>query len=69
MSPTLLRHLWSLVEGANSTILLTLDDQHLVQWLLDQLSGQRSIDKTEADHLGRYIHSRVSLIRDIAQSR
>ena len=69
MSPTLLRQLWSLIEGANSTILLTLDDQHLVQWLLDQLSGQRSIDKTEVDHIGSYIYSRVSLIRDIAQSR
>lgn len=69
MNPHLLRQLWSLVEGSHSTLLLNLDDHSLVQWLLDQVSGQHPIDKAEADRLGRYIHTKLTLIRDLAQSR
>lgn len=69
MNPYLLRHLWSLVERSQSSHLLALDDNSLIVWLIDQLAGQRSIDQTETDHLHHYIRSKLTLIRDLAQSR
>lgn len=69
MSPLMLRQIWSLVETTQSNILLSLDDASLVQCLLRQLKTQRSLDTSEADLYGTYIESRLSLIRDMAQSR
>jgi len=69
MSPVMLRQLWSLVETTQSNLLLNLDDDSLVQWLLRQLTTQRSLDSQEADTFSRYIQSRLPLIRDVAHSR
>lgn len=68
MSPHLLRQFWSLVEHSQSHWILSLDDNSLVHWLIDQVSGERSLNSSEADHLHCYIRSRIPLIRDIAQS-
>lgn len=69
MNPNLLRQLWSLVENSQSSTLLTLDDNCLVKWLMEQMAGERIIQPSEADHLSIYIKSKLSLIRDLAQSR
>jgi succinate dehydrogenase flavin-adding protein (antitoxin of CptAB toxin-antitoxin module) len=69
MSPLLLRQLWSLVETTQASILLTLDDANLVQWLVGQFKNQRSLDHHETHALRNYIQSRLSLIRDLAQER
>jgi hypothetical protein len=69
MSPLLLRQIWGLVEATQSQILLTLDDESLVEWLLRQLTNQRSLDSYEANLLSDYLQSRLPLIRDVAQSR
>lgn len=69
MSPLLLRQIWGLVEATQSQILLTLDDESLVEWLLRQLTNQRSLDSQEANLLSDYLQSHLPLIRDIAQSR
>ncbi|PZV11564.1 MAG: hypothetical protein DCF22_14240 [Leptolyngbya sp.] len=69
MSPLLLRQIWGLVETTQSQVLLNLDDESLVQWLLRQLTNQRSLDSHEANLLSDYLQSRLPLIRDVAQSR
>ncbi|GAB4319292.1 MAG: hypothetical protein OHK0047_01340 [Leptolyngbyaceae cyanobacterium] len=69
MSPFLLRQIWSLVEATQTQVLLNLDDETLVQWLLRQLKTQRSLDSQETDLLNTYLQSRLPLIRDLAQSR
>ncbi len=69
MSPFLLRQIWSLVETTQTQVLLNLDDETLVQWLLRQLKTQRSLDSQETDLLSTYLQSRLPLIRDLAQSR
>lgn len=69
MSPLLLRQIWSLVETTQTNVLLNLDDESLVQWLLRQLKTQRSLDSSETDLLSTYLQSRLPLIRDVAQSR
>jgi len=68
MNPHLLRQLWSLIEGSQTHWILSLDDNSLVHWLIDQVSGERYLNPTETDYLNCYIRSRIPLIRDIAQS-
>jgi hypothetical protein len=65
----MLRQLWSLIEATQANVLLTLDDTSLVQWLLRQLSIQRSLNHVETTVLSSYIQSRLPLIRDLAHSR
>lgn len=69
MTPLMLRQLWSLVEDTQSSILLTMDDSNLVQWLLRQFRSESSLDHYETDVLANYIQSRLGLIRDLAQQR
>jgi hypothetical protein len=69
MTPLMLRQLWSLIETTQSSVLLTLDDTTLVQWLLRQIKAERSLDYSEADVLADYIQSRLTLIRDLAHER
>ncbi len=69
MSPVMLRQIWSLVETTQTNLLLNLDDDSLVQWLLRQITQQRSLDSQETDLFSRYIQSRLPLIRDLARSR
>lgn len=69
MSPSMLRQLWFIVETSQSQTLLNLDDSGLVQWLLKQLKTQRSLDHDETNAFSHYIHSRLPLIRDLANSR
>ncbi|MEM1253835.1 MAG: hypothetical protein AAGI69_15505 [Cyanobacteria bacterium P01_H01_bin.21] len=67
MSPFLLRQLWSVIDAAHSNHILSLDDQGLVNWVVEQLSNQSSLDTVELNQVNRYIQSRVALIRDMAQ--
>lgn len=69
MTPSLLRQLWTLIEDTQTHILLRMDDQSLVQWLLKQIKQEQSLDGNETDMLTKYIQSRLSLIRDLAQER
>ncbi|MBU6230031.1 MAG: hypothetical protein KGQ93_10100 [Cyanobacteria bacterium REEB459] len=65
MNPQLLRDLWSLVDRSQSSYLLTLDDNGLVHWLVEQFRLSQTINKVESDQLSLYIRSKVPLIRDL----
>jgi hypothetical protein len=69
MTPVMLRQLWSIIETTQATLLVTLDDATLVQWLLKQLSASSTFNGKDTDLLDEYIQSRLSLIRDLAQQR
>lgn len=69
MTPPMLRQLWSIIELTQTSMLLSLDDQTLVDWLIRQVDQERSLDAQEADLFSNYIYSRLSLIRDLAQTR
>ncbi len=69
MNPYLMRQLWSLIEASHTSLLLSLDDTSLVRWLIDRIAGEQSLNPVEADTLSHYIQSRISLIRDVADSR
>ncbi|GAB4367388.1 MAG: hypothetical protein Kow00121_05660 [Elainellaceae cyanobacterium] len=67
MSPIMMRQFWSLVETTQTNIPLALDDRSLVQWLLRQIRSEQQLDSRETDILRDYIHTRLPLIRDLAQ--
>lgn len=67
MNPHLLRHLWSLVDRAQSSYLLALDDNGLVRWLIDEFMVQQPINPAETAQLDHYIRAKIPLIRDLAQ--
>ncbi|MEG3842668.1 hypothetical protein [Microcoleus sp. herbarium14] len=69
MTPVMLRQLWSLIETTQATLLVNLDDDTLVQWLLKQLITNSALNGKETDMLNDYIESRLSLIRDLAEQR
>lgn len=69
MTPTMLRQLWSLVETTQASLLVSLDDAALAQCLINKLQAESSINGTETHAVNDYISSRVSLIRDVAESR
>jgi len=70
MKPLLMRQLWSVVESIQTSTLLTLDDDSLVDFLADRLaSGCPSIDRYDRAEIDGYIQAKVSLIRDLAIGR
>lgn len=69
MTPSLLRQLWSLIEDTQSSTLLNLDDTTLTQWLLRQVMQNCALNYAETSVLDNYLRSKLSLIRDLAQSR
>ncbi|MBE9116552.1 hypothetical protein IQ249_11640 [Lusitaniella coriacea LEGE 07157] len=69
MTPIILRQLWSLIENTHTSILLGQDDSSLVDWLLNRLKAQQSLEQYDTEVLSGYIRSRTSLIRDIAAQR
>ncbi|MDA0673326.1 MAG: hypothetical protein O3C67_06430 [Cyanobacteria bacterium] len=69
MNPYLIRQLWSLIEASHSHVLLSLDDNNLVRWLMERVLGESALNPQEVDTLNHYIWSRLSLIRDVVGSR
>ncbi|MBW4542225.1 MAG: hypothetical protein KME43_24265 [Myxacorys chilensis ATA2-1-KO14] len=69
MPPLMIRQLWSLVETAQAASLVNLDDSSLVQWLLHQFGDKQSLNAEETNILSKYIHAKLSLIRDLAYDR
>lgn len=67
-SSSTLRHLWSVVEETQASILLEFSDTELIEQLLGQLEEKR-LDRVETKTIKTYIRSRLPLIRDIAASR
>ena len=68
MPPFLLRQLWSVIDDTHSHHILSLDDQSLVNWLMEQLCHQSPLDNVELLQLNRYIQAKIPLIREIVQN-
>lgn len=69
MSPEAIRKFWSLIEETQTNILLTLDNDALVNWLARQLRREEFLKMVDASDLNAYISARLPLIRDLAQER
>ncbi|MDY7021833.1 MAG: hypothetical protein SWJ54_10810, partial [Cyanobacteriota bacterium] len=64
-----LRQFWSLVETTQASLIVSLDDTDLVQMLLKQLQTQSTIKYSDFDVINDYLNSKLTLIRDLAESR
>lgn len=69
MSITLLRQTWSLIETINAVELLEFSEAELIQKLLDYLDAQKPLADQERIYLHDYLHSKINLIKDTAESR
>jgi hypothetical protein len=69
MSANLIKAIWRAVEATQSATLLRLDDGELLSTLIKRLKNTNSITNAEVGDASFYINSRLSLIRDLAQSR
>ncbi len=69
MNSLTLRQLWSVVEETQSNVLLRLNDTELVKQLLGQLNSKKILSTEEIVSVSDYLHSKTSLIRDLAQAR
>ena len=69
MSANLIKAIWRAVETTQSATLLRLDDGDLLSTLIKRLKNSNSITSAEVKDASSYINSRLSLIRDLAQSR
>jgi hypothetical protein len=64
-----LRLTWAVVEEASPNDLLTLSDTMLIKLLLQHIAQKILLSGEEVYTLYDYIGSKVSLIRDLAESR
>jgi hypothetical protein len=64
-----LRHLWSVVEGTQTSILLGANDADLIQQLMRQIEYTGLFTSDQINMFNAYLRSRVLLIRDLASAR
>ncbi|MEN9518274.1 MAG: hypothetical protein RLZZ381_862 [Cyanobacteriota bacterium] len=69
MNTTLLRQTWNLIETTNAWELLEASESDLIQRLLQRLDAQKPLADRERVSLSNYLQSKMSLIRDTAESR
>jgi len=60
-----MRLFWELVNQAQPGLVLKMDDDGLMHWLLDQVKQKSSLDGSQQSALSNYIGDRLPLIRDM----
>ena len=68
MNISLLRQVWKVIEQTNFYELLSLNDTELTQRLLRQLETQNRLSQEETLLVQVYLNSKLTLIRDLAES-
>lgn len=66
MSPAIIRLFWDSVNQAQPNLLLNLDDDGLMSWLVDQVKQRSALDSRQQNDLSHYISDRLPLIREMA---
>lgn len=69
ITSSMLRLTWAVIEETSINDLLTLSDTMLIKLLLQQVAQKILLSGEEVCALYSYLGSKVSLIRDIAESR
>ncbi len=69
MNTTLLRQTWNLIEAINAYELLETNESDLIQQVLKRLEAQKPLADQERASLGDYLHAKMNLIKDTAESR
>lgn len=66
MSPAIVRIFWDSVSQTQPNLLLNLDDDGLMHWLVDQVKKRSCLDPHQQNVLNSYISDRLPLIREMA---
>jgi regulator of replication initiation timing len=69
MNSSTLRELWTLIDNIQPNILVSIDEKELIEQILNQLTENTSLDLEDDDLVSVYISSKMSLIRDLAESK
>ncbi|MEO1673330.1 MAG: hypothetical protein AAFR77_21550 [Cyanobacteria bacterium J06631_2] len=69
MNTTLLRQTWNLIEATNAWELLEATESDLIQGLLQRLDAQKPLGDQDRVSLNHYLHNKIGLIKDTAESR
>jgi hypothetical protein len=69
MNSSTLRHIWMIVEATQTSELLRLSNAELVQRLLLRLDEGMPLTHSDIEVVSEYVHKRITLIRDLANSR
>jgi hypothetical protein len=66
MTPAIIRLFWDSVNQAQPNLILNLDDDGLMSWLVDQVQQRSCLDPHQQNDLNAYISNRLPLIREMA---
>ena len=69
MNISLLRQIWNLIETMNASEIVEIGEHELIQRLLNSLDAQKPLADQERVSLNEYLHSKIGLIKDTAESR
>ena len=69
VNPLRLRQIWTLVESSQASLMVRLDDPGLEQWLMRQFSKDQTLSASESQAMTHYVHSKLPLIRDMAEQK
>ncbi|MEL7405558.1 MAG: hypothetical protein AAFN00_01125 [Cyanobacteria bacterium J06558_2] len=69
MNIKLLRQTWNLIEATSAWELLEINESELIQRLLNKLDAQKPLAEKERACVNNYLHEKMNLIRDTAESR
>jgi hypothetical protein len=68
IDPSILRLLWSIAANIHPQELSTLPDQELSHRILQEVDCRLCLDEDQQNNLLRYLHSKMVLIRDMAEA-
>jgi hypothetical protein len=66
IDPSILRLLWSIAANIHPQDLSTLPDRELSKRILQEVDGQLALNEDQQNNLLSYLHSKMMLIRDMA---
>jgi len=69
LNTKLLRQTWNLIETTNAWDILESSESEFIQELLRRIEAQKPLPEREKASLYEYLHEKMSLIRDTAESR
>jgi hypothetical protein len=69
LNPLRLRQIWTIVESSQASLLVRLDDPGLEKWLMRQFDKDVTLSSTECQAVNHYIHSKLPLIREMAEQK
>lgn len=69
MTPFTMRQIWAIVESLPARMLLELDDERLIRHLMAALCDRYNLSSSELAAMADYLRDRLSLVRDVAETR